>query len=132
MELTLTFNIEDIKKDLSDDGDFDMSDFWNAHSINWEDSENPTTNELKDSIKSEIECWLEDLGLRFGMKEGGNSQQAQIEKLKEKFALSVTDWTDKELKQIIKQSTKRELLMSLIQWKHLAKTYADNQNIDLI
>ena len=69
MELTLTFDIEDIKKDLSDDGDFDMSDFWNAHSINWEDSENPTTNELKDSIKSEIECWLEDLGLRFGMKE---------------------------------------------------------------
>ena len=69
MELTLTFDIEDIKKDLSDDGDFDMSDFWNAHSINWEDSENPTTSELKDSIKSEIECWLEDLGLCFDMKE---------------------------------------------------------------
>jgi hypothetical protein len=83
MELTLTFDIKDIKKDLSNDGDFDMSDFWNAHSFNWEDSENPTTNELKDSIKSEIECWLEDLGLRFGMKEGGNSQQAQIEKLKD-------------------------------------------------
>jgi len=83
MELTLTFDIEDIKKDLSDDGDFDMSDFWNAHSINWEDSENPTNGELKDSIKSEIETWLEDLGLCFNMREGGNSQQAQIEKLKD-------------------------------------------------
>ena len=69
MELTLTFDIEDIKKDLSDDGDFDMSDFWNAHSINWEESEKPTDGELKDSIKSEIETWLDELRISFDMKE---------------------------------------------------------------
>jgi len=111
MELTLTFNIEDIKKDLSDDGDFDMSDFWNAHSINWEDSENPTTNELKDSIKSEIECWLEDLGLCFNMKEvdiediSGNSQQAQIEKLKDVLWEFIKD---KDITQIEKRLTGKD------------------------
>jgi hypothetical protein len=69
MELLLTFDIDSVKEDLSDDGDCDMSDFWNAHHTSWKDHENPTDLELKNSIKNEIESWLEDLEIDFKMKE---------------------------------------------------------------
>ena len=62
MELIMKFDLKDIKEDMSDS-------FWNAHSINWDDSEKPTNGELKDSIKSEIDTWLDDLGISFDMRE---------------------------------------------------------------
>ena len=62
MELIMKFDLKDIKEDMSDS-------FWNAHSINWDDSEKPTNGELKDSIKSEIDTWLDDLGISFDMQE---------------------------------------------------------------
>ena len=62
MELIMKFDLKDIKEDMSDS-------FWNAHSINWDDSEKPTNGELKDSIKSEIETWLDELRISFDMRE---------------------------------------------------------------
>ena len=62
MELLLTFDIDSNKEDIS-------SDFWNAHHTSWKDIENPTDLELKNSIKNEIESWLEDLEIDFKMKE---------------------------------------------------------------
>ena len=62
MELIMKFDLKDIKEDMSDG-------FWNAHSINWDDSEKPTNGELKDSIKSEIETWLDELRISFDMRE---------------------------------------------------------------
>ena len=63
MKLTLTFDINNNKRDIS-------ADFWNAHHNNWKDNENPTDLELKNSIKNEIDSWLEDLEIGFNMEEG--------------------------------------------------------------
>ena len=65
MELLLTFDIDSNKVDIS-------ADFWNAHNGNWKDNENPTDLELKNSIKDEINSWLEDLEIDFTMKENNN------------------------------------------------------------
>ncbi len=62
MQLLLKFDIKANKEDIS-------ADFWNAHSGNWKDKENPTDLELKNSIKDEIDSWLEDLEIDFEMKE---------------------------------------------------------------
>ena len=65
MELLLTFDIDSNKEDIS-------ADFWNAHNGNWKDDENPTDLELKNSIKDEINSWLDDLEIDFKMKENNN------------------------------------------------------------
>ena len=62
MQLLLKFDIDTNKEDIS-------ADFWNAHSGNWKDKENPTDLELKNSIKNEIDSWLEDLEIDFEMKD---------------------------------------------------------------
>ena len=62
MQLLLKFDIDTNKEDIS-------ADFWNAHSGNWKDKENPTDLELKNSIKDEIDSWLEDLEIDFEMQE---------------------------------------------------------------
>jgi hypothetical protein len=62
MELLLTFDIDSNKENIS-------SDFWNAHHTSWKDIENPADLELKNSIKNEIESWLEDLEIDFKLKE---------------------------------------------------------------
>ena len=65
MELSLTFDIDSNKEDIS-------SDFWNAHHSSWKDHENPTNFELENSIKNEINSWLEDLEIDFNMKESSH------------------------------------------------------------
>ena len=62
MQLLLKFDIDTNKEDIS-------ADFWNAHSGNWKDNENPTDLELKNSIKDEINSWLDDLEIDFKMQE---------------------------------------------------------------
>ena len=62
MELSLTFDIDSNKEDIS-------ADFWNAHHSSWKDHENPTNFELENSIKNEINSWLEDLGVDLVMKQ---------------------------------------------------------------
>ena len=70
MELSLTFDIDSNKEDIS-------ADFWNAHSRSWKDKENPTNFEFENSIKNEIESWLEDLEIDFVMKQVDNSDNKQ-------------------------------------------------------
>ena len=62
MQLLLKFDIDTNKEDIS-------ADFWNAHSGNWKDKENPTDLELKNSIKDEIDSWLGDLEIDFEIKD---------------------------------------------------------------
>ena len=62
MELTLTFDLDATRETMS-------GDFMTAHHPSWKDHENPTDLELKNSIKNEINSWLEDLGIDFIMKE---------------------------------------------------------------
>ena len=107
MELIMKFDLKSMKEDLSDDGDCDMSDFWNAHSINWEDSEKPTNGELKDSIKSEIDTWLDDLGISFDMQERdifGYSEEmrSRLNKLQsQKLELRKTLWQQDDVKDVL-------------------------------
>jgi len=70
MELSLTFDIDSNKEDIS-------ADFWNAHNRSWKDKENPTNFEFENSIKNEIESWLEDLEIDFVMKQVDNSDNKQ-------------------------------------------------------
>ena len=65
MQLMLTFDIKTNKEDIS-------ADFWNAHNGSWKDKENPTDTEFKNSIKNEINTWLEDLEIDFNMKESSH------------------------------------------------------------
>ena len=62
MQLLLKFNIKANKEDIS-------ADFLNAHSSSWQNDEKPTDLELKNSIKNEIDSWLEDLEIDFEMQE---------------------------------------------------------------
>ena len=63
MELLLKFDLKETREEMS-------ADFWNAHNRSWKDKENPTDLELKNSIKNEIDSWLEDLEIGFNMEEG--------------------------------------------------------------
>ena len=107
MELIMKFDLKSMKEDLSDDGDCDMSDFWNAHSINWDDSEKPTSGELKDSIKSEIDTWLDDLGISFDMKERditdfSEKMRSRLNELhKQKSDLKWTLWQQDIVKDVL-------------------------------
>ena len=100
MELVMKFDLKDIKEDMSDG-------FWNAHSINWEDSEKPTNGELKDSIKSEIDTWLDDLGISFDMQERdifGYSEEmrSRLNKLQsQKLELRKTLWQQDDVKDVL-------------------------------
>ena len=60
--LLLKFDIKANKEDIS-------ADFLNAHSSSWQNDEKPTDLELKNSIKNEIDSWLEELEIDFEMKE---------------------------------------------------------------
>ena len=62
MQLLLKFDIETNKEDIS-------ADFLNAHSSSWQNDEKPTDLELKNSIKNEIDSWLEELEIDFEMQE---------------------------------------------------------------
>jgi len=61
-QLLLKFDIKANKEDIS-------ADFLNAHSSSWQNDEKPTDLELKNSIKNEIDSWLEDLEIDFEMEE---------------------------------------------------------------
>ena len=62
MQLLLTFDIKANKEDIS-------ADFWNAHNGSWKNNEKPTDTEFKNSIKNEIDSWLEDIEIDFDMQE---------------------------------------------------------------
>ena len=62
MQLLLNFDIKANKEDIS-------ADFWNAHNGSWKNNEKPTDTEFKNSIKNEIDSWLEDLEIDFEMKD---------------------------------------------------------------
>ena len=62
MQLLLKFDIKANKEDIS-------ADFWNAHNGSWKNAEKPTNTEFKNSIKNEIDSWLEDLEIDFKMQE---------------------------------------------------------------
>ena len=62
MQLLLKFDIKANKEDIS-------ADFLNAHSSSWQNDEKPTDLELKNSIKNEIDSWLEDIEIDFEMEE---------------------------------------------------------------
>jgi len=62
MQLLLKFDIKANKEDIS-------ADFWNAHNGSWKNNEKPTDTEFKNSIKNEIDSWLEDLEIDFEMKD---------------------------------------------------------------
>ena len=100
MELIMKFDLKDIKEDMSDS-------FWNAHSINWEDSEKPTDGELKDSIKSEIETWLDELRISFDMKEFdltdySEKMRSRLNDLhKQKSELKETLWQQDDAKDVL-------------------------------
>jgi hypothetical protein len=62
MQLLLKFDIKANKEDIS-------ADFWNAHNGSWKNTKKPTNTEFKNSIKNEIDSWLEDLEIDFKMQE---------------------------------------------------------------
>jgi len=62
MQLLLKFDIKADKEDIS-------ADFWNAHNSSWINTKKPTNTEFKNSIKNEINSWLEDLEIDFKMQE---------------------------------------------------------------
>jgi hypothetical protein len=112
MELIMKFDLKDIKEDMSDS-------FWNAHSINWEDSEKPTNGELKDSIKSEIDTWLDELGISFDMKETQAIEQF-TENLRSR--LNELHKQKSELKGILWQQDKvKDVLWDFISEKDFSK-----------
>jgi hypothetical protein len=100
MELVMKFDLKDIKEDMSDS-------FWNAHSINWDDSEKPTNGELKDSIKSEIDTWLDDLGISFDMQERdifgySEKMRSRLNELQsQKLELRKTLWQQDDVKDVL-------------------------------
>ena len=62
MELRLILDIAIIKKEMK-------ADFITAHCSGWQDEENPTDLELRNSIKDEINSGLRYLGISFEMVE---------------------------------------------------------------
>ena len=68
MQLLLKFDIKANKEDIS-------ADFWNAHNGTWKNDEKPTDIEFKNSIKSEISTWLDDIEIGFNMEEANSSFQ---------------------------------------------------------
>ena len=62
MELRLTLDIAIIRREMK-------SDFITAHCGGWQDEENPTDLELKNSIKDEINSGLRYLGISEDMFE---------------------------------------------------------------
>ena len=62
MQLLLKFDIKANKENIS-------ADFWNAHNDSWKNNEKPTDTEFKNSIKNEIDSWLEDIEIDFEMEE---------------------------------------------------------------
>ena len=100
MELVMKFDLKDIKEDMSDS-------FWDAHSINWDDSEKPTNGELKDSIKSEIETWLDELRISFDMQERdifgySEKMRSRLNELQsQKLELRKTLWQQDDVKDVL-------------------------------
>ena len=64
MELVLKVDLKTTKEEMS-------ADFWSAHQANWNNPEEPTHLEIQDSIKDEINSWLDDLQISFKLEDTG-------------------------------------------------------------
>ncbi len=64
MELVLKVDLQTTKEEMS-------ADFWEAHSSNWNNPEEPTHLEIQNSIKDEINSWLDDLQISFKLEDTG-------------------------------------------------------------